>query len=97
MGAKDQNTTVLESEVFDPSQQVIETANVKEYDQLYKRSIEDREGFWAEQADELDWYQKWDTVLDDSNKPFYKWFVGGKFNIIHNAIDRLRAHARRRK
>jgi hypothetical protein len=46
------------------------------------------EGFWAERAEELEWFEKWDKVLDDSNKPFYKWFVGGKTNIVHNALDR---------
>lgn len=77
-----------DSELFYPPQSIVENANVKEYDELYKRSIEDREGFWAEQAEQLEWYKKWDTVLDDSNKPFYKWFSGAKTNIIQNAIDR---------
>lgn len=85
------------SEVFHPSQEVIDNANVKEYEALYKRSIEDREGFWAEQAETLEWYQKWDKVLDDSNPPFYKWFVGAKTNIIHNAIDRHQKTHRRNK
>lgn len=67
---------------------MVKSANVKEYDQTYKRSIEDLEGFWAEQAEKLEWYKKWNKVLDESNKPFYKWFVGAKTNIIHNAIDR---------
>jgi acetyl-CoA synthetase len=82
------NATTLDSEVFQPPSEVVEAANVKEYDQLYERSIEDRPGFWAEQAEQLEWYEKWDTVLDDSEAPFYKWFVGGKINIVHNAIDR---------
>ncbi|RYX99702.1 acetate--CoA ligase, partial [bacterium] len=54
----------------------------------YKFSIENREQFWAQEAESLEWYQKWDKVLDDSNKPFYKWFTGAKTNIVHNAIDR---------
>lgn len=36
----------------------------------------------------MEWYEKWEQVLDDSNPPFFKWFVGGKTNIIHNALDR---------
>ncbi|MBL8157731.1 MAG: acetyl-coenzyme A synthetase, partial [Anaerolineae bacterium] len=48
----------------------------------------DLQGFWAQRAEELEWFEKWTTVLDDSNKPFYKWFVGGKTNIVHNCIDR---------
>ena len=71
-----------------PSKEVIENANVKEYDNLYKYSIEHREEFWAEQAESLNWYKKWDKVLDKSDAPFYKWFVGAKTNIILNAIDR---------
>ncbi len=77
-----------DSEFFYPSEEVKSQANVKDYDSLYKRSIEDREGFWAERAEDLEWFQKWDKVLDDSKKPFYKWFVGGKTNIVQNAIDR---------
>jgi len=81
-------TPAMEGEVFYPPKNITRRANVKDYDQLYKQSIEDREGFWAEQAKRLKWYKKWDKVLDDSKKPFYKWFVGGKINIIQNAIDR---------
>ncbi len=85
------------SEFYHPSKEVIEAANIKEYDKLYKRSIQDREGFWAEEAAKLEWYKKWDKVLDAGNKPFFKWFVGGKFNIIHNAIDRHLKTWRRNK
>ncbi len=81
-------TKKKKSEIYYPIQSVIDNANVKEYDKLYKKSIKDREGFWAEQAEELDWYKKWNKVLDDKKKPFYKWFVGAKTNIIQNAIDR---------
>ena len=78
----------MEGEVFFPSPEVVANANVQEYEALYKYSIEDPQGFWGERAGELEWYQKWDKVLDDSNHPFYKWFVGGKTNIVHNALDR---------
>ena len=91
------NPTNLEGEVFYPPKEFSRKANIKEYDQMYKRSIEDREGFWAEEARKLKWYKKWDKVLDDSNKPFYKWFVGGKTNIIQNAIDRHLTTWRRNK
>ncbi|MDX2471912.1 MAG: acetate--CoA ligase [SAR324 cluster bacterium] len=82
---------------YNPPQSILDNAIVKDYDAMYKRSIEDREGFWTEQAETLEWYKKWDKVLDDSNKPFYKWFVGGKTNIIHNAIDRHLTTANRNK
>jgi len=75
-------------EIFNPSEEVKKQANVQEYDEMYKYSIEHREEFWAKQAENLEWYKKWDKVLDDSNKPFYKWFAGAETNIIHNAIDR---------
>ncbi len=86
-----------QQEIYYPSPEVVERAHIKEYDDLYKRSIEDREGFWAEQAEKLEWFKKWDKVLDDSNPPFYKWFVGGKINIVHNAIDRHLKTWRRNK
>ena len=44
--------------------------------------------FWEAEANELEWYQPWEKVLDDSQAPFYRWFVGAKTNIVHNAIDR---------
>ncbi|MBU4224461.1 MAG: acetate--CoA ligase, partial [Chloroflexi bacterium] len=78
----------MEGEVYFPSQQVIQQAYVKDWETLAKRASADLSGFWEEQAEELEWFQKWDTVLDDSDKPFFKWFVGGKVNITHNCIDR---------
>jgi acetyl-CoA synthetase len=77
-----------EGELYLPSPDVIAQAHVKDYQSLYQYSLQDPESFWAERAEELEWYQKWDKVLDDSNPPFYKWFVGGKTNIVHNALDR---------
>ncbi len=58
------------------------------YEEAYARSLNDPERFWAEAGDEIHWYKKWDKVLDDSNKPFYRWFVGGKVNTCYNAVDR---------
>jgi len=58
------------------------------YQAIYKRSMEDPDGFWAEAAAEIDWYKTWDKVLDDSNKPFYRWFTGGELNTCYNALDR---------
>lgn len=86
-----------EGEVYFPSEEVVKNANVQDYDAWYKQSIEDPEGFWADRANELEWYEKWDKVLDDSNAPFFKWFVGGKTNIVHNAIDRHLVNSHRNK
>jgi propionate--CoA ligase len=58
------------------------------YEDVYKRSIEDPVGFWGEQAELLHWFTPWKKVLDDSNAPFYRWFVGGETNISYNAVDR---------
>lgn len=87
----------LDGEVFYPSKAVVKKATVKDYDEMYKHSIKDREGFWADEAKKLKWYKKWDKVLDDSKKPFYKWFTGGKINIVANAIDQHLKTWRRNK
>ncbi len=56
---------------------------------MYKRSLEDPEGFWAEYAEELDWLKKWDKVYEgDFGKARVKWFVGGKLNVAWNCLDR---------
>ena len=58
------------------------------FDEIYRRSLADPEGFWAEAAADIHWYRKWDKVLDDSRKPFYRWFSGGMVNTCYNAVDR---------
>jgi acetyl-CoA synthetase len=78
----------LEGEVYYPSEEVIAQANVQNWEEMADFALKDLEGFWAERAEELEWFEKWDKVLDDSNKPFFKWFVGGKVNIVHNCLDR---------
>jgi propionyl-CoA synthetase len=57
------------------------------YEIAFKRSIEDPDAFWAEAAQDCHWYKQWDKVLDDSNKPFYRWFTGGQINTCYNALD----------
>ena len=79
---------VGERELYQPSLEIAANANVKEYDELYRRSMQDPQSFWAERAAELDWFRPWDQVLDDSTPPFFKWFVGGKTNIVYNCLDR---------
>jgi acetyl-CoA synthetase len=78
----------MEGDVYYPSNDVIGQANVMDWDEMAQFALENLEGFWADRAEELEWFQRWDKVLDDSNKPFFKWFVGGKTNIVHNAVDR---------
>jgi propionyl-CoA synthetase len=57
-------------------------------DQMYRRSLELPEEFWAEAAQRIHWHKPWTKVLDDSNKPFYRWFTGGEVNTCYNAVDR---------
>ncbi len=58
------------------------------YEQIFKKSMEDPNGFWGEAAEAISWYKKWDKVLDDPNVPFYRWFAGGELNTCYNALDR---------
>jgi propionyl-CoA synthetase len=62
--------------------------NLMEYERLHEQSIKQAGKFWEPIAEAIHWYKKWDKVLDDSNPPFYKWFVGGKTNTCYNAVDR---------
>jgi propionyl-CoA synthetase len=58
------------------------------YAEFFRRSLEDKDNFWAAEAEKIYWHRKWDAVLDYSKPPFSKWFVGGETNICHNAVDR---------
>ena len=58
------------------------------YDETYLQSLKNPEEFWAEAAEDIFWHKKWDTVLDNSNPPFYRWFAGGQVNTCYNALDR---------
>jgi propionyl-CoA synthetase len=59
-----------------------------EYREFYKRSLEQREEFWAGQAALIDWHKPFERVLDYSNPPFARWFAGGETNLCYNAVDR---------
>ena len=78
---------LLDVETFDPPAEFREHALLKD-PAVYERAARDPQGWWVEQAERLHWFQKWDTVLDDSNPPFYKWFTGGKLNVSYNCLDR---------
>lgn len=89
-----ENTTIEsvlnESRVFPPSPEFSANARLKSYadfERLYREATADPEAFWARQAEELDWFQKWDRVLE-WNEPFAKWFTGGKLNVSYNCLDR---------
>jgi propionyl-CoA synthetase len=57
------------------------------YDVAYQQSLQDPDSFWGTAAEDCHWYKKWDRVLDDSDKPFYRWFSGGEMNTCYNAVD----------
>ena len=92
MAKKEIISMMEETRVFEPSDEIKKKAYIKsldEYRALYKKSIDDPEGFWGEQANQLDWYKKWDKVQEwDFNKPEIKWFSGGKLNVSYNCLDR---------
>lgn len=80
------------SNVFQPKYRDTDKAHIKsmdEYRQLYEQSVADNDGFWAQQAERLHWYQKWDSVKEvDYTQAAIKWYEGGKLNVSYNCIDR---------
>ncbi|MGY2700785.1 acetate--CoA ligase [Nocardioides sp. HB32] len=71
---------------FEPPAEIAEHANLRA--EAYDRAAQDPEAFWAEQAERLSWDEKWDRVLDWDDRPFAKWFVGGRLNASYNCVDR---------
>lgn len=71
-----------------PSEDIVANANLKDWDATAKAALEDPAAFWEKEARELEWFQPWDRVLNDDNKPFFRWFDGAKTNITYNAVDR---------
>ncbi len=83
------DTTVLldEKRIFKPNVETVERAHVKNWENEIEKG-KNFESYWEEKAEDMEWFEKWDTVLDESNKPFYKWYVNGKINLAYNAVDR---------
>jgi acetyl-CoA synthetase len=77
---------LTENRTFPPDENFSAQANAKE--DFYHKADADREAFWAEQAERLHWDTKWSQVVDWSEAPFAKWFVGGKLNVAYNCVDR---------
>jgi acetyl-CoA synthetase len=78
---------LLEVERFEPPEEFRAHAVLKD-PAVYERAAADPDAWWAEQAERLHWFRRWDQVLDDSRAPFYKWFVGGQLNASYNCLDR---------
>ncbi len=91
-------TSVLlhEERIFNPRDEIIQAAHVKDWEAELKAG-QDFETYWEKKAKQFEWYAPWTKVLDDSGKPFYKWFVDGKTNITYNAVDRHIQTDRRNK
>jgi acetyl-CoA synthetase len=79
--------SLLEVERFDPPKDFKEHALLSD-PAVYERAESDPEAWWVQQAQKLEWIEPWDQVLDDSNPPFYKWFLKGKLNVSANCLDR---------
>ena len=85
------DSILKESRVFYPSHEFSRKSHIKnmqEYSKIYKISVENPEGFWAEKANELKWLKKWGTVLRN-DQGFFKWFEGGYLNVCSNCLDRI--------
>ncbi len=78
---------LLEVETFDPPGAFREHALLND-PAVYEQAARDPQAWWATQAAELDWFQRWTRVLDDDDPPFYKWFTGGTLNVSYNCLDR---------
>ncbi|HEY0403045.1 MAG TPA: acetyl-coenzyme A synthetase N-terminal domain-containing protein, partial [Blastococcus sp.] len=78
--------TATNGRTFPPPEELAAHANVGP--EVYEEASADRPAFWEKAARRLSWTQEWDEVLDWSNPPFAKWFVGGKLNVAYNCVDR---------
>jgi acetyl-CoA synthetase len=78
---------MLEIERFDPPEEFRRQALLSD-PAIYEQAARDPQGWWARQAESLHWDEPWETVLDDSDPPFYKWFTGGRLNASYNCLDR---------
>ena len=75
-------------EFYKPPRSIVENAYIKSSEDMADEASRDLSSFWDQQAKEFEWFEPYTKVLDDSNKPFYQWFVGGKTNIVYNCLDR---------
>jgi len=97
LGFENTDTFLLETRVFPPAPATVENANItaymhskgfNDYEEFYTWSLENRFEFWDDMAKELHWFEPWQKTFEWTEKPFFKWFVDGKFNITYNCLDR---------
>ncbi len=85
-----------ESQLFAPPESFQENALISDR-RLYESAQKDRLAFWATMAEDVEWMKKWDTILEDDDAPFYRWFNGGTLNVSVNCVDRHTLTSRRNK
>jgi len=78
---------LLEQETFEPPEEFVQNALLSD-PKIYEEAAADPVAWWERHAQDLHWFEQWDTALDDSDPPFYKWFTGGKLNASYNCLDR---------
>ena len=83
----DTDVLLHEKRIFKPNKTIVENAIVKNWEEEREKG-KNIEKYWAEKAKQFEWFKEPDKILDDSEKPFYKWFTGGKINMAYNAVDR---------
>jgi acetyl-CoA synthetase len=100
------DTFLSEERIFPPTSEMVANANIlaymkskgfDDYESFYKWSLDNRFEFWDDMAKELTWFEPWTNTFEWTNKPFFKWFVGGKTNIAYNCLDRHMATPVRHK
>ncbi|MCE5214904.1 MAG: acetate--CoA ligase [Methanobacterium sp.] len=84
---RDTDVLLHEKRIFNPEEETVKGAHVKNWEEEIEKG-KNLEEYWAEKSEQFHWFKKWDKILDESNKPFFKWYVGGKINLAYNAVDR---------
>ena len=97
LGFENTDSILIEDRVFVPSPEIVDSANITaymeskgfdNYEDFYRWSLAHRNEFWEDMAKELHWFEPWQTTFTWTDKPFFNWFAGGKFNIVYNCLDR---------
>jgi acetyl-CoA synthetase len=97
LGFENTDSILIEDRVFVPSPEIVDNANITaymeskgfdNYEDFYQWSLAHRNEFWEDMAKELHWFEPWQTTFTWTDKPFFNWFAGGKFNIVYNCLDR---------
>jgi acetyl-CoA synthetase len=97
LGFENTDTILIEDRVFSPTDEMVQNANITaymkkkgfdDYESFFKWSLEHRLEYWEDQANELHWFEPWKTAFAWTEKPFFKWFIDGKFNVVYNCLDR---------